>query len=298
MRIIDTHAHYDSEAFDADREELLGSLPGRGITAVVNMAASMEGARQSMELARRYPFVYAGTGLHPDDIGTLCEPDGEAVPQSDHWGGPVVWHEETLEELRKLARDPRCLAIGEIGLDYYWKVQPREVQQAGFIRLMELSQELDLPINVHSREAAQDTFDLIRAHHAGTTGGVLHCYSGSPEMAREYVKMGYYLGIGGVVTFKNARTLVSVVEQIPLEHLVTETDCPYLTPAPNRGKRNDSTRIADVIARIAQIKGMDEEETAAILLENACRLYRTDFGAGADETGMGADGGSEDRQNG
>ena len=254
MKIFDTHAHYDSESFDADREELIASLPANGIVYAVNVGASMYGAEQSIAFAHRYAHMYAACGIHPDEVGDL--------------------NEEQMEHLKDLCLDEKCVAVGEIGLDYHWMVQPKQVQQTWFIRQLELSRELDLPVNIHSRDAARDTFDIMRSHHAGTTGGIIHCYSGSPEMAKEYVKLGYYLGIGGVVTFKNARVLKQVVEQVPVEALVTETDCPYLAPEPNRGKRNSSLNIPYVIGEIAQIKEMDVSECAQILFENARRVYR------------------------
>ena len=173
-----------------------------------------------------------------------------------------------------MAKEEKCVAIGEIGLDYHWMVRPREEQKAGFIRFLELAKELDKPINVHSRDSHQDCFDIIKAHHAGTSGGIIHCFSGSAELAKEYVKLGYYIGIGGVATFKNAKTLPEVIRLIPLTRIVTETDCPYLAPVPFRGKRNDSSKISYVIEAIAQIRGTDPEETARILFENAMRVYR------------------------
>ena len=252
--IFDTHAHYDSAEFEEDRDALLTALPGQGVSAIVNVGASPDGARASAALARKYPFVYAAVGIHPDDAGSLDD--------------------ALLEELRELSREEKCAAIGEIGLDYHWKVWPKEVQADAFVRQMKLAIEEDLPINVHSRDAARDTFELIRDNHAGTTGGIIHCYSGSPEMAAEYVKMGYMLGIGGVVTFKNAKVLKNVVKAVPIEHLVTETDCPYLAPVPYRGKRNDSTMIRFVIEEIARLREMDLRETEEILFENAMRVYR------------------------
>ena len=253
MIIIDTHAHYDEEAFDTDREELLASLPEAGISFVVNVGASPEGVRDSVELSRRYPHVYAAVGIHPDHVGDMSE--------------------ETLDWLEGLASDPKTVAIGEIGLDYHWDVWPREIQKLWFARQMELAVKTGLPINVHSREAAQDTFDLVRSVHAGSTGGIIHCYSGSAEMAQEYVSMGYHIGIGGVITFRNGKTLKRVVETLPLSALVTETDCPYLAPSPHRGERNSSLLIPLMIEEIARIKQMDVEETAQILYENALRVY-------------------------
>lgn len=252
--IFDTHAHYDSEGFDKDREELLSSLRERGIAAVVNVGATLSGARESASFAARFPSVYAAVGIHPDEVGCM--------------------NETVMEELETLCRLEKTVAVGEIGLDYHWNVESKEVQKKWFLRQLALAKETDLPVNVHSREAAQDTFDLIKAEHAGSTGGIIHCFSGSVEMAREYVRMGYFLGIGGVVTFKNGKTLKQVVREIPLEFLVTETDCPYLAPVPFRGKRNDSSYIRYIIRTIAELKGMPEEETEAVLYENAKKVYR------------------------
>lgn len=252
--IFDTHAHYDDEAFEEDREALLASLPEKNVGYAVNVGASLEGAKASVELASRYPFIYAAVGIHPDETGSMDE--------------------EQFQTLRELCGREKTVAVGEIGLDYYWMKAPKEVQKEWFVRQLHLAREMDLPVNIHSRDAAQDTFDLIRAEHAGCTGGVIHCYSGSVEMARDYVRMGYYLGIGGVVTFKNSRVLKEVVREIPLEHLVTETDSPYLSPAPFRGKRNDSSHIAYVIDQIARIKELPAEETEEILFENGKKLYR------------------------
>ena len=271
IRIIDTHAHYDDKAFDTDREALFISimkgrtesgrpdLPEKSfpqdvqIEAVVNVGASMRGAMESIAMAKRWPFIYAAVGIHPDDTGCM--------------------NEAAIGQLRELASDPKCVAIGEIGLDYHWMVEPKEKQQYWFIRQMHLSKELGLPINVHSRDAAQDTFDLVKREHAGSTGGIIHCFSGSAELAREYVKLGYYLGIGGVVTFKNGKVLKRVVDETPLERLVTETDCPYLAPVPYRGKRNCSLYIPLVVEEIARIKGIDTETAARVLCENARRVY-------------------------
>ncbi len=252
--IIDTHAHYDDEAFDEDREALLKGLPDEGIRRVVAMGASLDGARQSLELAKSFPHVYAGIGIHPDEVG--------------------VCNEAVMNELAAMAQHEKCVVYGEIGLDYYWNKEEKDVQKKWFIRQIDLARQLHLPINVHSREAAQDTFDIIRAEHAGHEGGVIHCFSGSVEMAKGYVRLGYHLGIGGVITFKNARVLKEVVTQIPLEYLVTETDSPYLAPAPYRGKRNDSRYIPLIIEKIAALKQMPVEETAQVLYENALNVYR------------------------
>lgn len=252
--IFDTHAHYDDEAFDEDRDQLLGSLRENNIGYVVNVGSSLRGARESVALSSRYGFLYAAVGIHPDEVGCM--------------------NDEVMEELRSLCFLEKTVAIGEIGLDYHWNRESRQMQKNWFIEQLHLAKEMDLPINVHSRDASQDTLDIIREEHAGSTGGVIHCFSGSLEMAREYVRMGYYLGIGGVVTFKNARVLKQIVKDIPLEYLVTETDCPYLSPEPHRGRRNDSRNLTYVVEEIAALKGLTVDRVEDIMFENAKTLYR------------------------
>ncbi len=252
--IFDTHAHYDDEAFDADRQQVLESLKESRVAYVVNVGASMEGVRASAALAARYPFVYNAAGIHPDEVGCMDE--------------------EAMEYLRQVCRQEKTVAVGEIGLDYHWNRETHPVQKRWFAEQLHLAKEMDLPVNIHSRDAAADTLQVVKEEHAGCTGGVIHCFSGSVEMAREYVRMGYYLGIGGVVTFKNSRVLKQVVREIPLEHLVTETDCPYLAPEPHRGKRNTSANLQYVVAAIAGIKETDPERTEEILFENGRKLYR------------------------
>ena len=259
--IFDTHAHYDTDAFDADRDEVMESLQKNRICAV-NVGADIQGARDSVSLASRYPFLFAAAGIHPDDIGVL---EHEA---------PISGDEPVFDELIRLLKAPRTVAVGEIGLDYHWMVEEKAVQKKWFAAQLRLSVEMDLPINVHCREAVQDTLDIVRAEHGGRTGGIIHAFSGSVEIAREYVKMGYYLGIGGVVTFKNGRVLREVVREIPIEHLVTETDSPYLSPVPYRGKRNWSGNIPLVIDEIARVREMDRQEAEEILWENALKAYR------------------------
>ena len=253
--IFDTHAHYDSSQFDEDRDSLLSAMFSDGyVRRIVNVGATFGGAKASLELAHRYSGIYAACGVHPDEVGELDE--------------------GKLARLKEMCADEKCVAVGEIGLDYHWMVQPKEAQQQWFVRQLKLSKEAGLPVNVHSRDAAQDTFDIIRDHHAGSTGGIIHCYSGSPEMAVEYVKLGYHIGIGGVVTFKNGRVLKEVVRAVPIERLVTETDAPYLAPVPYRGKRNCSAYIEYMVREIAALKEMDTKEAAKILYENALRVYR------------------------
>ena len=241
--IFDSHAHYDDEAFEKDREELLKSLPEKGVSPVVNVAAQLSGVATTVELTEKYPFVYGSVGVHPDHVGELTE--------------------EKIQWMKELA-----------GRDHYWDTESDELQRKWFIRQLELAKEVKLPVIIHSREASQETFDIMKEHHAGTTGGVIHCYSGSKEMAAEYLKMGYYIGIGGVVTFKNARVLKEVAEAVPLERILIETDCPYLAPTPYRGKRNSSLFLPYVIEEIAKIKGIDPKTVEETTWENAMRMYQ------------------------
>ncbi|MCC8017070.1 MAG: TatD family hydrolase [Lachnospiraceae bacterium] len=251
--IFDTHAHYDDEQFDMDRDALLSGIRDHNVGTIVNVGASPAGCRASVELAGQYDFVYAAVGLHPDEVGALDE-------------GFLNWMRQTAET------NPKVVAIGEIGLDYHWDVEPREVQQDCFVRQMELARAVGLPILVHSREAAQDTFDLIAAHGHGLDG-IIHCYAYSPEMAMEYVKLGYHIGLGGVVTFKNARKAKETAAAVPLEHIVLETDCPYMAPTPFRGKRNSSDLIIYVAEEIARLKGISPEEVIATTEANAKRIF-------------------------
>lgn len=252
--IIDTHAHYDDEQFDIDREEILNSMKDNGIGWVVNVGADMKTSEHTLELTKQFPFVYGAVGVHPNSTMELDE--------------------EKVERLRELARMPKIVAIGEIGLDYYWDEPDRDTQRRWFDRQMELAREVKLPIIIHSRDAAKDTLDMMKAAHADDISGVIHCFSYSVEMAREYLNMGFFLGIGGIVTFKNGRKLKEVVEYAPMESLVLETDCPYLAPEPNRGKRNSSLYLPNVVEEIARIKGIDTEQVIEITRQNAMRLYR------------------------
>ena len=252
--IFDTHAHYDDEAFDNDRESLLESLPAAGIGTVVNIASSPESIDACLALAHKYEHVYCALGIHPEHCADMTE--------------------EMLEEIRVKLHDRKAVAVGEIGLDYYWPEPDPEIQRYWFARQLQLALEVDLPVVVHSREAAADTMKIMKDNHAQRCGGVVHCYSYSAEMAAEFVKMGFYIGVGGVVTFKNARKLVEVTQKIPLEHLLLETDCPYLAPVPYRGKRNCSLYLPYVVARIAEIKGVTEEEVIRVTEQNARNMYR------------------------
>ena len=251
--IFDTHAHYDDEQFDSDRDTLLEGMRDHNVGTIINVGASFRGCQASVSLADQYDFMYAAVGIHPDEIGCMDE-------------SVLSWMRETA------ASHPKVVAIGEIGLDYHWDVEPREVQKKWFIRQMELARELGLPIAVHSRDAAKDTFDLI-AEYGKELSGVIHCYSYSPEMAAEYVKMGYHIGLGGVVTFKNAKKAKETAGKIPLERIVLETDCPYMAPVPFRGKRNCSAYIDYVADEIGRIRGISKEEVIAVTEQNAKRLF-------------------------
>ena len=251
--IFDTHAHYDDEAFDEDRDEVLTSLRKRGVGTVVNVGASMEGSRRSVSLSEQYEFVYSAVGVHPDEVGELREEDME-------------WMREQLQK-------PKVVAVGEIGLDYYWDKEGHDLQKKWFLRQLELAKELKKPVIIHSREAAADTMELLKANYHGEMPMVMHCYSYSMEMAREYRKMGLYLGIGGVLTFKNAKKLKETVLESPMEYLLLETDCPYLAPVPNRGKRNDSGMLKYVVQELAALKEITPEEVIRITEENARRFY-------------------------
>ena len=251
--IFDTHAHYDDEAFDSDREDLLGSLPEAGIGRVVNIAASPESIDDCLALAHRFDHVYCALGIHPEHCAEMTE--------------------EILEKIRRELQDKKAVAVGEIGLDYYWPEPDREIQKRWFARQLQLARETGMPVVIHSRDAAADTMKIMKENHAESIGGVVHCYSYSAELAKEFVKMGFYIGVGGGVTFKNARKLVETVKEIPLGRILLETDCPYLAPVPFRGKRNSSLYLPFVVSRIAEIKGITEEEVIRTTERNAEMMY-------------------------
>ena len=252
MPIFDTHAHYDSGSFNADREEILSALPAAGVGLVVNPGCDLETSRTAVALADRFPHVYAAVGVHPSDC--------------------AGWGDAEFEELEELSRHEKVVAIGEIGLDYYWPDNPpRDFQQQVFRRQIELALKRDLPIIVHDREAHQDSLNIVLDYPE--LRGVFHCFSGSPEMAEILIKRGWYLGIDGPITYKNARRAPEVAEVIPLDRIVVETDAPYLTPEPFRGKRNDSRYLPYVIEKMARWKGVTPEELTAITWENGKRLF-------------------------
>lgn len=249
--IFDTHAHYDSGAFNADRFEILESMPEKNVGLIVDPGCDLISSRDAIALAEKYDFVYAAVGWHPEDIDKLSE--------------------EGFAELTKLAGRPKCVAVGEIGLDYYWDAEHKDEQKALFIRQIELALRLNKPIIVHDREAHGDSFDIVCRYPE--LRGVFHCYSGSAEMAAELLKRGWYLGFDGPITYKNARKSIEVLEMCPLDRMVIETDSPYLTPVPNRGKRNDSSNLKYVIEKIAEVKGISPEEIERATYENGKRLY-------------------------
>ena len=253
--IFESHAHYDDSKFDDDREELLSTMQENGIEKIINIGCSIESCKSTLELTKQYPFVYGAMGIHPSDIGDL--------------------NEDTFLWLREQVKKEKVVAVGEIGLDYYWdkEEEVQKNQRIWFRRQLELAKESNLPVIIHSRDAAADTMEIMKEAYVQGIKGVIHCFSYSKEQAQEYVKMGYYIGVGGVVTFKNSRVLKEVVKVIPLEHIVVETDCPYLAPTPHRGKRNSSAYLPLVIEEIAKLKGITAEEVENATYENAQRLY-------------------------
>lgn len=248
---FDTHAHYDDEAFDADRDAVLQSMPGRGISLIVNPGCNLPSSRAALELSRRYPFVYAAVGVHPHDAESMKAGD--------------------LATLRELASQERAVAIGEIGLDYYYDRSPRQVQKERFREQMALAAEMNLPVIIHDREAHEDCLNIVREFKS--VRGVYHCYSGSLEQAKVLVRLGWYISFTGAVTFKNARRAHEVISWMPGDRLMLETDSPYLTPVPHRGKRNDSGYLPLIAEAAAALRGVSAEEIAAVTLENGKRFF-------------------------
>ena len=250
--LFDTHAHYDDEQFDTDRDEILSGLPARGVGLVVNPGITVETSRTAVELARRYPHVYAAVGIHPENCGDFSTAQ--------------------LEEIRRLAGEEKVVAIGEIGLDYHWEENPpRQLQQQVFRLQLELARELDLPVIVHDRDAHADTLSIVKEFPG--LRGEFHCYSGSVEIARELLKMGWYLGFDGPITYKNNKKAPEVAAVTPLERMLIETDSPYLTPVPYRGKRNDSGYVHLVAEKLAEWKGVAPEEMERITADNGKRFF-------------------------
>ncbi len=251
--IFDTHAHYDDERFDEDRDALLKQLHQEGISYILNASASPESLETTMELAEKYPFVYAALGIHPHDAEKI--------------------NENIMNKIRILSKNDKVVAIGEIGLDYYYDNSPRDIQRYWFERQIELAKELKLPIIIHDRDAHEDTVNILKKTDVKQVGGIFHCFSGSAQMAMEMLKLNLYIAIGGAVTFKNARKTVEVVKAVPLEKLLVETDCPYLSPEPHRGKRNNSGYLVHIIRKIAGIKEISESEVAETTLMNAKKVF-------------------------
>lgn len=252
--IFESHAHYDDEAFDEDREELLTSMQENGIEYIINVCAAADELDKTISLTEKYPFIFGAVGVHPDDAGKM--------------------NDEILNKIKELCQLDKVVAVGEIGLDYYWDKESHEIQKKWFEAQMEVARQEKLPFIIHSRDAAEDTLTMMKGLRAGEmSGGVVHCFSYSREMAREYLDMGLYIGIGGVVTFKNARKLKEVAAYAPLDQILLETDSPYLAPVPNRGKRNSSLNIPYIAREIAQIKNISYEEVVEQTSRNAKRLF-------------------------
>lgn len=252
--IFDSHAHYNDSRFSEDRYSVLETMPEKNVGYIMNVADSMDSLDRVMDLAKKYPFVWASVGVHPEAAGNLTEKD--------------------IDILREYANNEKVKAIGEIGLDYYYDDVEKDVQKKWFARQIELAKEVDLPIIVHDRDAHGDCLDILKACDAKSVGGILHCFSGSRELAREVMNLGMYIGIGGTLTFKNARKVREVAEYVPMDRIVLETDCPYLAPEPFRGKRNSSDLIRYVAEALAEIKGISAEEVERITLENAKKCYK------------------------
>jgi len=250
--LFDSHAHYDDKAFDNDRESILTSLKKANVGTIVNVSSSLSSVKSTIELAEKYSFLYGAVGVHPNEVGEL--------------------NQENFEWLRQQCLHQKVVAVGEIGLDYYWDKQNCDLQKKWFIAQLEMAKEFQMPVIIHSREAAFDTLEILR-QYATKIKAVIHCYSYSVEIAQEYLKMGYYLGVGGVLTFKNSRKLKETVCKAPLDRLLLETDCPYLAPVPNRGKRNDSRNLIFIADEIAKIKELSTEEAILITEENAKCFY-------------------------
>lgn len=252
--IFDTHAHYDDEAYEEDREDILKLIRQDGVGLVTDVGATIASTKKAVALSEQYDFIYAAVGVHPEGVEELTNQD--------------------MDWLCELAKREKVVAIGEIGLDYYYEDPKRDIQKIWFRKQLEVARKTGLPVVIHSRDAAQDTLDIIKEEHGEQIGGVIHCFSYGKEMAQIYLDMGFYLGIGGVVTFKNGKKLKEVVKCTSIERIVLETDAPYLTPEPNRGKRNASHYLKYVAQEIAQLKGMTAKEVIDVTTKNAKEMYR------------------------
>ncbi len=252
--LIDSHVHLDDKKFDGDRERLIENFRNNNIELVINIGADLESSVASVDLADKYDVIYAAVGVHPhsaSEVNTLV-----------------------MEKLRELTQNKKVVAIGEIGLDFFYDNSPRDVQRKWFKEQLKLAKELDLPVIIHSRDATQETFDILKNNQDGNVRGVLHSFSGSPEMAIQYTKMGFYISIGGPVTFKNAKVVREVAGIVPLDKILIETDCPYLTPEPYRGKRNEPVYVKYTAEKIAEVRGISYEELVKATNENAKRLFK------------------------
>ena len=267
IHIFDTHAHYDDESFDADRESLLAGFAAQGVHAVTNIGTNISACEATVRMTEQYENMYGVVGIFPSEVTELENPDN-------------------VMRLKELAGHEKIVAIGEIGLDYHYEETDKALQHKWFAGQMDIARKLKLPIAIHSRDAAQDTIQIMRASHAEEIGGVIHCYSYSKESARDFLNMGFYFGIGGVVTFKNAKKLKEAVAYIPLSNIVLETDAPYLTPEPFRGKRNDSSKLTYVAQAIADIKQISVDEVYVATWENAHRLYNIQANQNQQDKGM------------
>lgn len=252
--LVDSHAHLDDERFDKDRDKLIKSLKEEGVDLIINVGSDLQSSIKSVSLSEEYENIYAAVGVHPH---SAKEMDGS-----------------TINVLKSFTGRDKVVAIGEIGLDYYYDNSPRDVQRERFKEQLDLAKEIDLPVIIHTREAAQETFDILKEAQDGNLEGVLHCYSGSVEMALEYIKLGFYISLAGPVTFNNARVSREVAKAVPLDKLLIETDSPYLTPEPNRGKRNEPMYVRYVAARIAEVRGISFKEVASKTAANTKKLFR------------------------
>lgn len=255
--LFDTHAHLDDRKYDLDREEMLQRAQEKGVKLILNVGYDLPSSQRSVKLANEYDFVYAAVGIHPHDAKSA---------------NSMVW-----DELEELTRNPKVVALGEMGLDYYWDNSPRDVQKEVFLQQIAMAKRLNKPIIIHDRDAHGDIMEILRAEQDGSLEGVLHCFSGSWDMAKECIKLGFHISIAGPVTFNNANKLLQVAQEVPLDKLLIETDAPYLTPIPYRGKRNESAHVAYVAAKIAELRQMDPEEIAHQTYENGCKLFRIPF---------------------
>jgi len=251
--LFDSHTHYDDKKFDNDRDILLASLPEKGIGYVLNVGCGIESTRKSIEFSKRYDYIYTATGIHPHDASRA--PDGYCAVLEDFF------------------RNEKVVAVGEIGLDYHYDFSPRDVQKEVFVNHLELAVKVGKPVIIHNREAHKDVLDIVASYAGSLRGCVFHCFSGSVETAREVLKMGFYLSFGGAITFKNARRAIEVIEYMPLDRLLIETDCPYMAPTPHRGERNDSSFIHFVAEKAAEIKNMEVTDIISATTDNAKRLF-------------------------